>query len=166
MKRCLAQVLLVVLACAFAPLRAADAPRELHGVSDAFAAPGIALAWAVARSGAADATVVIRIDADPQRYPFIAVIGIDPFTRAAKTVLAPTAASASLDVRIPRAHFADFPRTEVRLFASAASKDAARADALVYYLGVPDTTPEIVGDAAVAASLAERIARARAAPAK
>ena len=124
MMRGSARLLIVALACVLGAARAADAPREMHGVSDAFAAPGAALAWAVARSGASDATVVLRIDADARRYPFIAVIGIDPFTRATKTVLAPGATAASTDVRVPRAHFADFPRTEVRLYASAASKDA------------------------------------------
>ena len=48
----------------------ADAPREVHGAADAYAEPGIALAWGVLR-GADEATtrVTLRIVADPARYP-------------------------------------------------------------------------------------------------
>ena len=44
----------------------ADSPRTMHGSADAFAAPGVVLAWGVLR-GADDAstTVVVRIAADP-----------------------------------------------------------------------------------------------------
>ena len=38
---------------------AADAPRELHGMADAFAAPGIALAWGVVRGASEAATTVV-----------------------------------------------------------------------------------------------------------
>jgi hypothetical protein len=147
----------LVLAAGGAP--AAEPAREVHGAADAYAGPGIALAWGVLR-GADEATtrVTLRIVADPARFPRVAVVGRDPFTQAERVVLAPAPAAALPDLAIARTHFADFPRTEVRLLGPGAS-DAPTV--VVYYLGVPDTTPEFATAAALERDLDARIARAR-----
>ena len=140
---------------------AAQAPREVHGSADAYAAPGVALAWGVLRGATEAATnVVIRVVADPAQYGQVAARGKDPFSAQAEPLLEPTSTGRSVDIRVPRARFADLPRTEILLFAPGAS--AAAPAVIVYYLGVPDTTPELAGAAALDASLDERIARARA----
>ena len=148
--------------CAGAAL--AQAPREEHGSHDAFAAPGIALAWGVLR-GADEATtaIVVRVVADPNTYPWLAVTAIDPFSKQEQAVQRPVQAAGPFDLRIPRAQFADYPRTEVRLFDSAAHARANAPQLVVYYVGVPDTTPEFADAAKLDASLSERIARVRAA---
>jgi len=157
-----ARVLLVALCCAAAAV--AQVPREVHGSHDAYAAPGVALAWGVLR-GADEATtaVVVRIVADPGRYPWLAVTAIDPFRKQERQVQRPAQQAGAFDLRIPRAQFADYPRTELRLFDSAAHAQANAPQLVIYYLGVPDTTPEFVDAAKLDASLSERIARARAA---
>ena len=90
-------------------------------------------------------------------------MGIDPFTQRQQPLLPVTALAADIDVRVPRAHFADFPRTEVRLFGSADADGTGAPKLVVYYLGVPDTTPEFASASALESYLAQRIARARAA---
>jgi len=143
--------------------RAADAPRSVHGSGDAFAASGVALAWAVQRgSSEASTEVVIRIATDPVRYPFVAVVGVDPFTQSRQSMLAATRSSGSLDVRTPRVRFADFPRTELRFYTGAAEAGSDRPGLLVYYLGVPDTTPEFTEPAKLDSYLDARIAKAHA----
>ncbi len=148
------------LALAAGGLRAAEPPREVHGAADAYAGPGIALAWGVLR-GTDEATtrVTLRIVADQARFPRVAVVGRDPFTQAERNVLAPAPAAGLPDIAIARAHFADFPRTEVRLFGPG-NTDAPAL--VVYYLGVPDTTPEFASAAALGRDLDARIVRARA----
>lgn len=137
---------------------AADPPREVHGSSDAFAAPGIALAWGVLRARSEAATqVVVRIAVDPQRYPWLSLAGVDPFTKAEQPVLRATEAAGAFDVRIPRAQFADFPRTELRLFASAATARDGTPALVVFYHGVPDTTPEFADPAKLDAHLTARL---------
>lgn len=142
------------------PAAAADPVREVHGSSDAYAEPGIALAWGV-RRGTDEATtrVKLRVVADPGRYPRVAVTGRDPFTKAERGVLAPAATAALADLAIPRSHFADFPRTELRFYGTGSIADAPRV--VVYFLGLPDTTPEFATDAALDRYLDERIARVR-----
>ncbi|MFT3820033.1 MAG: hypothetical protein QM750_20885 [Rubrivivax sp.] len=146
-------------ALAATTLKAQTPPmRELHGALDAWAEPGLAMAWAVVRGrGEDDALVLIRIEADPQRHARIAAQGRDPFGDGRVELLAPAANPGALTLRLPRKQFADHPRTELRFFAPG----AAAPGVMVYYLGVPDTTPEFATESEAAASLKDRLGRAR-----
>ena len=150
---------------AAAPQRAiaADGPREAHGSADAFAAPGVTLAWGVLR-GATESTtlVVVRIAAARDAFASVAVVGLDPFTQRQQPLLGATPVTADIDIRVPRAHFADFPRTELRLYGMPDAGGTGAPALVVYYLGVPDTTPEFASEAALESYLVQRIARARA----
>jgi hypothetical protein len=105
--------------------------------------------------------VQINTSTDPQAYPWFAVTGIDPFAKGEQPLRRATQSAGPLDVRVPRAQFADYPRTELRLFASAAAQSGT-PKLVVFYLGVPDT-PELVDETKWDVYLADRIARARAA---
>jgi hypothetical protein len=155
--------MLFALTLAMRPADTRAAPvDEVHGSLDAFAAPGVALAWGVLR-GKSDATteVVVRIDASAGSYRALAVAGVDPFTKASQPLLAATPINGSLLVRLPRSRFADLPRTEWRFYAAATPVWSDPPALLVYYQGIPDTTPEFDDEAKLTASLAERIERAR-----
>lgn len=150
------------IAAAAGTAAGAEAPTELHGNADTFAAPGVALAWAVQRGATEETTVVVvRVATDTAAFPWLALVGIDPFTKAAVALQPATASAGSLDVRIPRARFADTPRTELRLYASAAAARAGTPARVVFYHGVPDTTPEFADAAKLDAHLAARIAALR-----
>lgn len=145
------------------PIRGAEPARELHGMADAFAAPGVTLAWGVLR-GASEATtvVVVRIVADPVEFAAVAASGTDPFTQRTIPLLAATRTAGRIDLRVPRAHFAEYPRTDVRFYASVPAAPSDVPKVVVYYLGVPDTTPEFASEPALDAYLTDRLARARA----
>jgi len=139
---------------------AAEAPREVHGRADAFAAPGAALAWGVLRGVSETATVVVvRVVTDPASYPWIAVSGSDPFTQRKQPLLPATRSAGITEVRSPRAHFADFPRTELRFYESAATAQQDMPAMFVFFLGVPDTTPEFETEDKLQAYLNDRVAR-------
>ena len=136
--------------------------REIHGSADAFAAERTALAWAVLRAPKEeDTAVVIRIEADTQAHAWIEVVGKDPFTQREERFLAATAVGGPFDLKVPRARFADFPRTEIRLWGSGPPPNATPPALVIFYLGVPDTTPELVRAVDLDRSLSARIARAR-----
>ena len=163
----------LVLAClglvcvAAAPGAATEPQREIHGMADAYADQGVALAWAVLR-GTDEATtvVVVRIVADPSLYPIVGATGSNPFSQAARSLLPATPNAGSVELRAARAHFADFPRTELRFYGSVSTAQSDVPRLVVYFLGVPDTTPEFATEASLAAYLADRIARLRAPGAK
>ena len=139
----------------------AASAREVHGVADAFARPGVALAWGILRGKSeAETTVVVRVETTDPDFAFVAADGIDPFTQQRKAIQAPVRASTRVDLRFPRAHFADYPRTE---FKFAPGEKAPSPALTVYYLGVPDTTPEFPTQEALGRYLDDRLARERAA---
>jgi len=132
---------------------------EEHGKADVFVARGVALAWAVARGPTEHATfLVIRVAADPAIFRALSVTGRDPFSQAEHVWLPPTSAPGPLDVRIPRARFGDFPRTELRFYAAMPGSPAAKPELQVFYLGAPDTAPEFDDAARLERYLQERIA--------
>ena len=134
---------------------AADAPVEVHGHSDAFSAHGIAIAWSVLRGPSEQAAkVVLRIGVDGARYKMVAVDGVDPFTRQRQSITPRVKLNAGFEVRVPRSWYADFPRTELRFYAD---DKQAEPGVVVYYVGVPDTTPEFADEAKLESFLAERI---------
>lgn len=147
---------------ATASLWAAEPAREVHGSADAIAVPGLALAWGVLRAPKEDDTaVVLRVEPDVARYAWIEVVGRDPFTQDHVVRFPATLVGGAFDVRIPRARIADHPRTEIRLWPRAAPPPAAPA-LVVYFAGVPDTTPEVVRADDLERSLDSRVERARA----
>jgi hypothetical protein len=142
--------------------QAADPPIQVHGSADTYSAPGIALAWGILRGANESKTiVVVRIVTDPNVYRMAAVAGVDPFTERRKDQLKATPVGSGLDVRLPRPSFGDLPRTDFRFFRSVEEAQAGAPQLVVYFLGVPDTTPEFADPAALDAYLAGRIERAR-----
>lgn len=126
-----------------AAVHASGQTREQHGAGDAFARDGVSIVWAVLRGANEDQTQVrLRVSADPARYTHFAVHGIDPFSKNEALLAAPRAAAPPATVSILRARFAQLPRTEVRFFSSERDVAAGKPALVVFYLGVPDTTPE------------------------
>lgn len=149
-----------VLAIASATGFAADPAREVHGAGDAYAAPGVALAWGVLRgTSEATTTVVIRIVADPGTYAGLAAVASNPFSQKSADLQRRGPAGARTDVRVPRSQFADTPRTEWRFYPSATPAAPDVPALTVFYLGVPDTTPEFASEAALDAYFADRFSR-------
>jgi hypothetical protein len=157
-RRAIGAVVAIALA---ASLALAQKPAEVHGSLDAYAGGGVAMAWGVLRAKDEAATeVVVRVDVDPAAYGSFSVVGIDPFTRQSQPLIARTPVAGSYEFRQLRSRFADFPRTEWRFFAPSASAGDPPA-LLVYFQGVPDTTPEFNDGARMRADLARRLDRAR-----
>jgi hypothetical protein len=170
----IARLVVIALGCSLAVPAAAQpaapavaqAKREMHGMSDAFSTAGVALAWGVLRgTGDAPAVVDVRIAVDPMTYPRVVVVARDPFGPGERT-LASSLTGGLTDLRVARATFERYPRTEFRFFATARQQTGEAPALVVYFLGVPDTTPEFANEARLDAYLGERIVRAKAAAPK
>ena len=135
----------LVLGAALALLPAAAPAQDVvHGADSLFVSPTVKLAWVV-RRGATDADTLVVVRIADAAYRLVRVDGIDPFTRQHKIFVATRPLDRETDVAIPRAQFAEHPSTEFRFFASPEDAAADRAKLTVFYLGVPDTTPEFAG---------------------
>ena len=149
------------LLCAAVLARAAE-PVQLHGASDAFVAPGVTIVWGILRGATEEATlVVVRIAVDAKAFTHLAVDGVDPFTQQRQALLAGRPVAEVIEVRTPRPRYAELPRSELRLFRSAEALRGGSPALVVYYLSIPDTTPEFATAAALAAYFDARIAKLR-----
>jgi hypothetical protein len=127
----------------------------IHGADSVFAAPGVSIVWGVLRGPTEPETlVVMRINNPAARYGYLRVEGVDPFTGRREAVGAGMPLGARADVTSPRSTFADLPRRDIHLYASEADWHARKPALTVYYLGVPDTTPEFGSRADLDAYLA------------
>lgn len=129
--------------------------ETVHGADSVFLAPGVAIAWGVLRTPTEEETVVVTRVSNPMaRYAYLSVEGVNPFTGRRAVVVEGVPLGERADVKSPRAGFADFPRREIHLYATEADWRARKPSLTVYYLGVPDTTPEFTSQAALDAYLA------------
>jgi hypothetical protein len=150
MKRLIAWLLTAIAASMAVPAAA----TEVHGSTDVFKRDGIAMAWAVARGADETRTlVVVRMRLGPG-VEAVAVTGRDPFTKAEKVLQRVPVVNGRVEVRLPRGGFADFPRTDWQF--SGTAKDLPLT---VFYLGIPDTTPEFADEARLGSYLEGRLGK-------
>lgn len=130
--------------------------HAVHGADAVFRSPSVTIAWAVLRSQAEEQTqVVIRVTSAGGRYAYLRIEGVDPFAGARVTLYDRGAlpSAGTVTFRSPRPSFAEYPRREIHFYEGEADWRSHRPSLTVYYLGVPDTTPEFSNEAALEAYL-------------
>jgi len=122
------------------------AEEVLHGADAVFRVGSLTIVWAIARDrDDAKTAVVVRIVDGAKRFAAIEVEGLDPFTKKRAMLVPKRAIGGTHDVMIPRSSFADWPQSEIHFYAAGSDQPMLT----VYYLGVPDTTPEFADPSAV-----------------
>lgn len=146
------------------PVSAPGQGHEIHGANSVFAGEGVAIAWGILKAAVEDQSqVILRIIPLGKPVAALRIEAVDPFTQKRDVVLAEQPLEDRLEVRSLRGNFADFPRREIQLYRTAADRQAQRPNTTIYYLGVPDTTPEFTSEAALSAYLDKALAKVRAA---
>jgi hypothetical protein len=152
--------LALMVVTALLPTRAAGQVEDVHGESAVFVHPGVVIVWAVLHAPVEDETqVVIHVASIDATYRYVRVDGVDPFTQARRGMGVGGAIDGSLDIRTPRTTFADFPRREIRLYRTIKQWRHDTPALIVYYHGVPDTTPEFVSEATMLSYLTRTAGR-------
>ena len=150
---------LILLLLAY-PTPAPGQGQEVHGENSVFAGYGVAIAWGVLKAPVEEQTqVILRIVPAGEAYAYVSVEAVDPFTGKRQPVLEGRPLGNRVDVRSPRGTFADFPRREVHLYRTAGDWQAGRPTVIVYYLGVPDTTPEFTSEGTLFKYLTDALAK-------
>jgi hypothetical protein len=141
---------------------AAWSQTTIHGANSLFVSPSVKIAWAVLK-GATDETtsVVIRVVNSVEEFRYIRLDGVDPFSKRRKPFTAVRSFVRQIDISVSRALFSEYPSCEVQLFTGNAPLDGALPNLTVYYLSVPDTTPEFTTVDAVDAYFARILANGK-----
>ena len=121
----------------------AHAEEVVHGADSLFVAPTVKIAWAVHKGAIEEATfVILRIVNSAVQYRRVQLDGVDPFSKTRKVLVSARPLAASIDLTVPRSGFAEFPSCEIHFYGRDAAPNDETPSLTVYYLGVPDTTPE------------------------
>ena len=135
---------------AFGNTRAQATGEALHGADGIFVVPEATIVWAVLKQTIGDkAAVWLRIVNSTRKFSHVAIDGVDPFSKKRERVEAGTKLEAEARIASDRDTFSDLPSREVHLYRSEADLRANKPTLTVYYLGVPDTTPEFSTRAAM-----------------
>ena len=123
--------------------------RQIHGENSSFLGDGVAMVWGVLRGvREEDSQAVLRIVPAGGEYAAVSVEGVDPFSGTRQELQPRRPLSPRMDVWSLRSTFADLPRREIHFYA----KDDGQAGPpalTVYFMGLPDTTPEFGSEAAL-----------------
>ena len=119
----------------------AQSQEVIHGADSLFVAPSVKIAWAIQKGASEETTfVVLRIVNSAGRYRRVRLDGVDPFSKNRKVLVSVRPLSTSIDLTVPRSSFGEYPSCEIHLFREDPGNQAPSLT--VYYLSVPDTTPE------------------------
>jgi len=145
------QATLIALALiAAAPTFAQSKEIALHGADSVFVAPEVAVVWAVLKQPQGDkAAVWLRLVNTGGKFTHFSIDGVDPFSKKRERVDKGGPITKEVRVASDRETFVDLTSREIHLYASEGDWKADKPALTVYYLGVPDTTPEFVDKAAM-----------------
>ena len=133
--------------------------QQIHGENSSFLGQGVAMVWGVLRGASEESTqVILRIVPAGGDYAAVSLDGVDPFTQRRQELLGMQPLGNQLDIRTSRGTFADLPRREIHFF-TANDQHAQRPSLTVYFMGLPDTTPEFTSEAALQTYLGETQAK-------
>lgn len=142
--------LLALALIAAAPAFAQSKEIALHGADSVFVAPEVAVVWAVLKQPQGDkAAVWLRLVNTGRKFTHYSIDGVDPFSKKRERVDKGSAITGEVRVATDRETFVDFTSREIHFYASEADWKSDKPALTVYYLGVPDTTPEFVDKTAM-----------------
>ena len=138
---------LVAVFLSFANHTCAQSPHEsLHGAHEVFVSTDAAIVWAVLKAPSATnsdkAAVWLRIVNITRKFSHVSIDGVDPFSKKRERVQSGIPLRTEARVESDRDSFSDLPSREVHFYRSDADMRAEKPALTVYYLGVPDQTPE------------------------
>ena len=147
MKRLSCSILMLIVLSTFCvPL--AYPQTEYHGADSVFEKDGIAILWAILKgqdeSSSWVYTRIIRSDENP--FKFFSVEAIDPFSKEKKWIVRGHNLEKDNLVRSIRTSFRDKTSRRFLFFRNAAALEKGTPDMAVFYMGVPDTAPEMLSE--------------------
>ena len=91
----------------------------------------------------------LRIINSTRKFSHVAIDGVDPFSKKRERVTVGVKLESEVRLASDRNTFSDLPSREVHFYRTQADWRDNKPTLTVYYLGVPDTTPEFSTRAAM-----------------
>jgi hypothetical protein len=130
-----------------------DAPpvlgqKEYHGADSIFEKEGIIMLWAILKGSTEETSWVylkiIQTGAGPVSFQLFGVEAVDPFSNQEEWVVKGKELKRENIVKSIRASFREKTSRRVLFYEKADDFQRGNPAMIVYYLGVPDTSPELM----------------------
>lgn len=134
--------------CVVAGLPPAYGQKEYHGADSVFEVQGVAIFWAILKGPDDDhSCVYIRIidsGVHPSPFQSYRVEAVDPFSNEKEWVTKTVEWKKETEVKASRSSFKDKPARRILFYENTADDPREKPAMTVFYMGIPDTTPEIL----------------------
>jgi hypothetical protein len=122
--------------------------KEFHGADSVFEREGITILWAVLKGPAEETSWVYIKIINSEKNPFqiFSVEAVDPFSNEKEWVVKGKKLEKENLVRGVRTSFRDKTARRILFYQSIEACEKENPDMAVYYLGVPDTSPEVLSE--------------------
>ena len=122
--------------------------KEYHGADSVFEMEGVAILWAILKGPDEDHSWVYikMIDSGVPPSPFqsYSVQAVDPFSDEKDWVVKNVEWKRENEVKASRSSFKDKPARRILFYGNTADDPREKPAMTVFYMGIPDTTPEFL----------------------
>jgi len=122
--------------------------EEFHGADSVFEAEGITILWAILKGPTEESSwVYIKIINSPKSpFQVFSVEAVDPFSREKEWVVKGEKLREENVIKGVRPSFKDKTARRILFYRTIEAFEKEKPDMAVYYLGVPDTSPEVLSE--------------------
>jgi len=122
--------------------------REFHGADSVFEKDGITILWAILKGPTEESSWVHIKIINSGKNPFriFSVEAIDPFSKEKEWVVKGEELKKENSVKSLRSSFRDKTSRRILFYRNRQAFEKEDPDMAVYYLGVPDTSPEVLSE--------------------
>jgi hypothetical protein len=122
--------------------------NEFHGADSVFESEGITILWAILKGPTEESSWVYIKIVNSGKNPFqiFSVEAVDPFTKEKEWVIKRKKLEKENLLRSNRTSFRNKTARRILFYRSTEAFEKENPDMAVYYLGVPDTSPEVLSE--------------------
>ena len=138
-------IVVILLAWEISP---ALGQREFHGADSVFEQDGFTILWAILKGPTEETSwVYIKIiNSEKNHFRIFSVEAVDPFSKEKEWVVKGEELKRENSVRSIRSLFREKTSRRILFYRSKEAFEKQNPDMTVYYLGVPDTSPEVLSE--------------------
>jgi hypothetical protein len=141
-------LLLACIICILSGMPPAQGQTEFHGADSAFEREGITILWAILKGPTEESSWVYIKIVNSGKNPFqtFSVEAVDPFSKEKEWVVKGEKLEEENVVKGVRSSFKDKTARRILFYRSTEAFERENPDMAIYYLGVPDTSPEVLSE--------------------
>ena len=148
--RNLSRAILPFVVCLCLAPTLAYAQREYHGADSVFEKEGIVVLWGILKGKDEDSSWVylkiLNAAGEKRNFQLFSVEAVDPFSNEKEWMVRGQRLEEENRVKSVRSSFTDKTVRRILFFITRRNLEENKPDMVIFYRGIPDTTPELLSE--------------------